>query len=49
MIEDGAQLDLLVDISELVDAFLEPFGDRQVEGLNRDAVVRLGCSLPVKE
>ena len=39
MIEDGPQLDLFVDISELLDAFLEPFGDRQVERLDRD-----GCS-----
>ena len=49
LIEYRLQFDLLVDPAEFVDAFLEPFGDRQVEGLNRDAVVRLGCSLPAKE
>lgn len=49
MIEDGLELDLLVEPPELMDALLQSLGDRQVERLDGDPIVRLGCGLPAQE
>src|SRR6266568_1239086 len=49
VLQDGLELDLLVDLTEGMDALLEPFGDRQVLGLDDVAPVRPGGGLPHDE
>jgi hypothetical protein len=44
-LQDRLQLDVLVDLAEGVDAFLQSLGDRQVARPDDDVVVRLGVRL----
>jgi hypothetical protein len=47
-IEDGFQLDSLINGSERVNTLLQPLGDRQIEGFDDVATVRLRRSLAAK-
>src|ERR1700730_2483782 len=49
MIEDRLQLDLLVNVPKLMDAFLQPLGDRRIKRLDNDAAIRFRCCLPAEE
>src|SRR5258708_7900987 len=42
MVEYRLQFDLLVDLPEFVDAFLQTLGDRQIERLDDDPAICLG-------
>lgn len=46
LLQDRLQFDLLVELSEAVDALLQPLDDRQVPQLDDVADVRLGMGLP---
>lgn len=49
LIQDRFQRDRLVDLLEPVDAFLQPFGDRQVDRLDHVATIRLRDGLRANE
>jgi hypothetical protein len=49
VIEDRLQVDLLVDIPKIMDAFLEPLGDGRIKGLDDDAAISLRRCLAAKE
>jgi hypothetical protein len=46
VIEDRLQLDLLVDVPKLVDAFLQPLGDGRIKRLDDDAAIRFAAACP---
>ena len=48
-IQDGPQLDGLVDLLEPVDAFLHPFGDREIDRLDEVAPIGLSDGLAANE
>jgi hypothetical protein len=45
----SAQLDLLVELSELVNALLQPLGDRQIGRLNDVTAILRGRRLAAKQ
>jgi hypothetical protein len=46
VIEDRLQLDLLVDVPKLVDAFLQPLCDGRIKGLDDDAAFAFATACP---
>jgi len=49
IIQDRLQLDLLVDLSEGMDAFLQPFGNGQIEWLNDVSAIGFRCGLAAQK
>jgi hypothetical protein len=47
VVEDRLQLDLLVDVPEVVDALLEPFGDGRSQGsmMSRPFALAVACPM----